>query len=159
VPRSGADLREDERRDDRGDDPEAHFREPEDRVGPRDCDVGTRNQSRASAQGEAVHAADDRRRAGVDRLEHAVELHRVLDVLVVREVDRSPLPFDVGSRAERGALALEEDSTSVADVGERLGQLRDERGIEGVAALRLRQRHAEHVPVPLHLQRSHRRGA
>ena len=106
-----------------------------------------------------MHAADDRRRAGVDRLEHAVEPHRVLDVLVVGEVDRGSLPLDVRTGAEGRPLALEEHGARVADVRERLGELGDEGGIERVPALGLRERHAEDVSVADDLQRAHRRGA
>ena len=104
-----------------------------------------------------MHDADDGRRAGVDRLEHPVQPHRVLDVLVVGEVDRRALPLDVGSCAEARALAREDDRARVPDVGERLGQLRDERRVEGVPPLRPRQRHPEDVVVALDPERRHRR--
>ena len=87
----------------------------------------------------------------------AVEPHRVLDVLVVREVDRRALPLDVGARAERRPLALEQDGPRIADVGERVRQLRDEAGVEGVPSLGLRERDPEDVSVANDLQRSHRR--
>ena len=157
--RVAADLREDERRDHRRDDPEAHLGEPEGRVRPRHRDVGARDEAGAAAEREAVDAADDGRGAGVDRLEHAVEPHRVLDVLVVGEVDRRSLPLDVRTRAERRPFALEEHRAGVADVRECVRELRDERGVERVAPLRLRERHAKDVPVPDDLQRAHRRGA
>ena len=54
-----------------------------------------------------------------------------------------------------GPSPVEEHRARVADVRERVGQLRDERGVEGVAAFGLRERHAEDVPVTLHLQRRH----
>ena len=53
APRRGADLRQDERRDDRGDDPEPHLREAEHRVRPRDRDVGARDEPGAAAEREA----------------------------------------------------------------------------------------------------------
>ena len=81
--RSAADLREDERRDHRRDDPEPHLGEAEDGVGPSDGDVGARDEPGAAAERESVDAADHGRRARVDRLEHAIEAHRVFDVLVV----------------------------------------------------------------------------
>ena len=62
----------------------------EHRVGRRDRDVGARDEAGAAAERVAVHAHDDRRRAAVDRLEHhPVEAQRVLDVLLVAEVDRA----------------------------------------------------------------------
>ena len=102
-----------------------------------------------------MDAADDRSGAGVDRLEHAVEPHRVLDVLLVGEVDRCPLPLDVRTRAERRAFALEEHGAGVADVRECVGELGDESGVERVAPLRLRERYAQDVPVPDELERRH----
>ena len=96
-----------------------------------------------------MHAADDGSRAGVDRLQHPVEAHRVLDVLVVGEVDRGSLPLDVGSGTEARALAGENDRARVADVRERSGQLRDERRVERVPPLGPCERHPEDVPVAL----------
>src|SRR5207248_10835759 len=48
--RAGTDLRERERRDHRGDDPELHLRERERRVTGRDCDVGRCDEARAAAE-------------------------------------------------------------------------------------------------------------
>ena len=141
------DLREDERRDDRRDDPEPDLGEPEDRVRPRDRDVRAGHEARPAAEREAVDAAHDRRRAGVDRLEHPVQPHRVLDVLVVGEVDRGSLPLDVGSSAERGAFALEQDGARVSDVAERLGELRDQGGVERVPPLGLREHDAKDMSL------------
>ena len=102
-----------------------------------------------------MHAADDGSGAGVDRLQHPVEAHRVLDVLVVGEVDRRSLPLDVGSRTEARALAGENDRARVADVRERIGQLRDERRVERVPPLGPRERYPEDVPVALDLEPTH----
>ena len=159
APSGAADLGENERRDDGRDDPETHLGEPEDRVGPRNGDVGARHEPAAAAEREAVHAADHRRGARVDRLEHGVQPHRVLDVLVVGEVDRRSLPLDVRAGAERWPLAFEEHRARVSDVRERVGELGDEVGVESVATLRLRERHSQDVPVPNHPQRAHRPGA
>ena len=154
-----ADPSQDERRDDRGDDPKSHFGEPEDGVRPGDRDVRARDETRPSAERMPVDDADDRGSAGVDRLEHAVQAHRVLDVLLVRQIDGRPLPLDVGSGAEARTLAGEDDGTRVAHVAEGFVQLRDERGVERVPALRAGERHAKDVPVPLDLQRAHEGGA
>ena len=96
---------------------------------------------------------------GVDRLEHAVETHRIGDVLLVGQVDRRALPLDVGAGAERRPVAFEQHGSRIADVREGLRELGDERRVEGVAALGLRERHAEEVSVPLDPQRRHLRGA
>ena len=138
--RAGADLREHERRDDRGDDPEPHLGEAERRVGRGDDDVRARDEAGAAAERVAVHARDERRRARVDRVHHPVEAQRVLDVLLEAEVDRRALPLDVGAGAEARPVAGEHDDARVADVGERLVQLRDQRRVERVSPLRLRER-------------------
>ena len=70
-----------------------------------------------------VHDADHGRGARVDRLEHAVETQRILDVLVVVEVDGRALPLDVRACTEARALPAEHDGTRVADVPEGFGQL------------------------------------
>ena len=119
-----ADPRQHERRDDRGDDPELDLGEAERRVLGRERDVDGRGEAAAAAEAVALDASDDRGRAGVDRLEHPVEAQRVLDVLLVGEVDRRALPVDVGAGAEALAFAGEDDDARVPDVGERLGAAR-----------------------------------
>ena len=154
VPPRGtrADARQHERRDDRGNDPQPHLGVPEDGVRRRNGDVAAGDEPRAAAERVALHAGDDGRRAGVDSLEHAIEPHRVLDVLVEREVDRRALPLDVGAGAEALPLAGKHDATSIADVGERVGEGGDERRVERVAALGARQRHAEDATVAVDVQ-------
>ncbi len=98
--RARADAREHEGRDDGRNDPQAHFREAEDRIEAGDGHVGAGDDARAAAEGEPLNTGDDGRRASVDRLEHPVEPHRVRDVLVVGEVDRGALPLHVRSGAE-----------------------------------------------------------
>jgi hypothetical protein len=78
-----------------------------------------------------------------------VQPQRVLGVLLEGEVDRGALPLDVGAGAEARALSREHDHTGVADVGESLGQLPDQLGVEGVSALRARHRDAEKLAVVL----------
>ena len=123
----------------------------------RDRDVGARDEAGAPAEDVPVRDAHDRGRAGLDGLEHAVEAHRVLDVLVVGEVDRGALPLDVCPGAEALALAGEDDRTRVSDVREGLGQLGDERRVERVPALGPRERDAEHRAVLLDAEGAHRR--
>ena len=154
--RGGSDLREHERRDDRGDDPEPHLREAELGVLRRDRDVGTCDEPGPASEHVAVREADDGRRARVDRLQHPVQPHRVLDVLVVREVDRGALPFDVGAGAEARPLAGEDDRARVADVSEGLGELGDQRGVERVPPLGTRERDPEDVAVSFDPERAHR---
>ena len=68
-----------------------------------------------------------------------------VDVLVEREVDGRPLPFDVGAGAEARPLAGENHGTSVSNVAERRGQLGDQGRVERVPALGPRERDAEDV--------------
>ena len=143
---------EHKRGDHRRDDPEPHFGVPEDGVRRRHGDVAARHEPRAAAEGVALHARHDGSRARVDGLEHAVEPHRVLDVLVEREVDRRTLPFDVGAGAEALPFAGQHDAASVAHVRERVGERGDERRVERVAAVGARQRHAEDATVAVDVQ-------
>ena len=138
-----------------GNDPEPHLGEAEDGVGGGDCDVRARHQPAPAAERVAVHPRDHRRRAGVDRLAHLVQPHRVLDVLVVGQVDRGALPLDVGPGTEGGAFAREDDGACVADQRERLGQLGDERGVERVTAVGTGQRDLVDRAVPLCAQPAH----
>ncbi len=132
----GSDFRKDERRDHGGDDPEPDLGEAEHRIRPRDGDIRARDEPGAATERVSVDDADDRRRAGVDRLEHRVEAHGVLDVLLVGEVDRRSLPLDVRAGTEARPFTRQHDRASVADVGERVGQLSDERRVERVSAFR-----------------------
>ena len=150
-----ADLREDEGGDDGRDDPEAHLAEPEDGVLGRHRDVDAGDEPASAPECVPVHAGNHRRRAAVDHLAHAVEAHGVLDVLLVGEIDRRALPFDVRSRTEARALAGEDDRARVPHVGEGVGELADERRVERVAALGPCKRHPQDVTVSLDAQRVH----
>lgn len=153
--RPGPDAGKDERRDHRGDDPEPHLGEPEHSVGCGQDDVGASHDARSAAEGEALHPRDDRSGAAVNRLEHAEEAQRVLDILVVGKVDRRSLPLDVGAGAEGRALARENDRSGIADVGERVRQLRDQGGVERIPALGLGDRDAQHGVLAVDPQRGH----
>ena len=96
---------------------------PNDRVLGGDRHVSAGREPAAAAEAVPLDPGDDGRGAAVDRLEHLVQAQRVLDVLLVREVDRRALPLDVGAGAEALALARQDDRARVADIGERLGQL------------------------------------
>ena len=122
MPRGGrADLGQDPRRDHGGRDPEADLGEAEDCVLRGDPDVGAGDEPGPAAERVALHPGDHGRRAAEDRLQHPVEPSRVLDVLLVGEVDRGALPLDVGTCTEARPLAGEHDGARVADVRERLG--------------------------------------
>ena len=122
--RARADLRQRVRRDHGRDDPELHLREGEQRVRRRDHDVRASDEAAAAAERMAVHARHDRRRAGVDRLQHLPQPARVGDVLLVAELDRAAHPVDVGAGGEALALAGQQHRAHVvADRPERLGQL------------------------------------
>jgi dihydrodipicolinate synthase/N-acetylneuraminate lyase len=105
----------------------------------------------------ALDSRHDGNGTAVNRLEHGVEAHRVLDVLVVVEVDRRALPVHVGPGAEAWPLALEPDGACVTDVDERPRQLCDQGRVECIPALGARERDAEDVPLPLDPERAHRR--
>ena len=99
--------------------------------------------------------ADNRRRARIDGLEHPVQPHGVLDVLVVGQVDRRALPLDVRAGAEARPLAREHDRSRIPNDYERLAQLGDERGVEGVSTLRARERDAKDDSVTFEAQPAH----
>ena len=149
------DPRQDERRDDGGDDPELHLREAEHRVGRGDRDVGARDEARTAAERVTVDTRDDRGAAGPDRLAHPVQPHRVVDVLLVREVDRAALPLDVRAGAEGRARAREDDRAGVADIRKGIRELADQLGVERVPPLRLRERDPKHVAVALDPEAGH----
>ena len=150
-----ADLRQRERRDHRRDDPELDLGERELRLGPGDRDVRAGDEPAAAAERVALDAPITGAGHGVDRLEHHPQPPRVGDVLLVAELDRGPHPVDVGAGAEARPVAREHDRARVADVGERLGQLGDQLGVERVAPVRPRHRHAQGVRDLLDAQRSH----
>ena len=100
----------------------------------------------AAAERVALDPRDDRRGAPVDRLHHREEPHGVVDVLVEGEVDRGPLPLDVGAGAEALAFAGEQDDARISDVRERLVQLGDQLRVERIAPLRLGERHPQDRP-------------
>jgi dihydrodipicolinate synthase/N-acetylneuraminate lyase len=155
--RPGPDLREDERRDDGGNDPQPNLREPEHRLLGRDRDVGARDEAAAAAERVAVNLDHHRSRAAVDRLAHPEEPEGVLDVLLVGKVDRGALPLDVGAGAEVLALTGEDYGTRVPDIRECVGELPDESRVERVTPLRTRQGDLQDGAVPLDRERAHGR--
>ena len=144
-----ADLREGEGRDHRGDDPELHLREGEDGSRLRNGDVGAGDEAGAASERMPLHPGDDGSGAAVDRLEHAAEGVRVGDVGLEVERDGGAHPLDVGAGAEARPVAGEQHRARLADVDERLGQLCDQVGVEGVSRLGPRQRDPEQVVVAL----------
>src|SRR5438270_196567 len=95
----------------------------------------------------SLNAADDGRRATVDRLEHVAERVRLADVRLVVELDRRAHPLDVGAGREALPFAGQDDGAGPADVDERLGQLRDQLRVERVARLRSRERDAQDLAL------------
>ena len=155
--RRRSDLRERERRDHRRDDAQLDLGEGEDaRPGVASAMSAQATSPAPAAERVPVHERQHRRRAAVDRFEHAPERERVVDVLVVAQIDGRAHPVDVGAGAEARPLTREHDRARSADVDERLGELRDQRAVERVPPLRPRERDAEDVAVPLHPQRRHR---
>ena len=152
---AGRNLREDERGDDRGDDPEPHLGEAEDGVLRGDRNVRARDEPAPSAQRVAVHLRDNGSRTAVDYLAHAVEAHGVLNVLLIREVDRRALPLDVRTGAEAFAVAGEDDRAGIPYVGEGPGELGDQCRVEGVPPLWARKSDAQDFSVSLDAQRAH----
>jgi dihydrodipicolinate synthase/N-acetylneuraminate lyase len=146
---------EHEGRNHRRDDPQLDLREAEGRVRRRNSNIRARRESAAAAEAIALDSGNDGGGRGVDRLEHAEEPKRVLDVLLVGEVDRRALPLHVGARAEALALAGEHDGARVSDVGEGVGERSDQRGVEGVPSLRPRNRHAENLVITFDSEHAH----
>ena len=101
-----------------------------------DRDVGAGDEARPAAERVSLNARDDRSGAAVDRLQHPAQGVRVRDVRVEVEVDRGTHPLDVRAGAEARPVAGEQHRPRLADVDERLGELGDQRGVEGVAGLR-----------------------
>ncbi len=104
-----ADLGDDERADDRWQDPQAGLGEPEPRATLGDDDVGDGAQAHPSTECRAVDSGDDRHRAGIDRLEHVGHRHRVLLVALDAERHRRSHPAEVRTGAERRSVAREHD--------------------------------------------------
>ena len=154
---SRPDLGQHERGDDGRDDPELDLGEPERRVPGGKRDVCTGREPAAAAEAVALDPGYDRRGTAVDRREHLVEPERVLDVLLIGQVDRGALPLDVRAGAEALSLAGEHDRPGIADVRESLRQLADEVSVEGVSAFGLVDGDAEDMSVPLDAQRAHAR--
>ncbi len=122
----------------------------------RDRDVGDRDEPAAAAEGVALHPHDDRRGARIDRLQHLPQPPRVLDVLLVGEVDRGAHPLNVRAGGEALSLAREDDHSRVPDVGESLGQLRDQLGVERIAPVGPRDGDPQDRPFVLGAERAHR---
>ena len=144
-----ADLRDDERRDDRRQDPEARLGEPEPRPALGDDQVADRAQPHPAAERRAVDAHDERHGARVDRLEHVGHRHRVLLVAFDVERHRRAHPGDVGAGTERRPVAGQHDHPQRGRVlagerRERRAQLGDGRGIEGVVHVGAGKRHPRH---------------
>ena len=102
-----------------------------------------------------LDAGKHRSRTGVDRLQHPVEAERILDVLLVGEVDRGALPVHVRASAEAFAVSRKHDGAGVPDVGEGLGQLADQCGVECVPTLRPSKGDPKQRSLPLDSQRAH----
>ena len=127
--------------------------------GSCDHDVAARDEPDAAAERVALDDGDDRRGAGVDRLEHAPHGSRIGDVRVDVEIDRGAHPFDVGAGAEARPVAGEHHGAARAHVDERLGELGDQGGIERVARLGPRERDAKNVVAPARCEARPRRTA
>ena len=102
----------------------------------RDGDVGAGDEAGAAAERVTLDPGDDGSGAAVDRLEHAAERVRVGHVGVEVELDGGAHPLDVGAGAEARPVTGEQHRARLADVDERLGELCDQVGVEGVSRLR-----------------------
>jgi dihydrodipicolinate synthase/N-acetylneuraminate lyase len=154
---SGADPGQHERGDHRRNDPQLDLREAEGRVRRRDRDVRARCQPAAAAEAIALNPGNDGDGGGVDRLEHAEEPKRVLDVLLVGEVDRGALPLHVRACAEALALPGEHHGARITDVGEGVSERSDQRSVEGVPPFRPGDRHAKNLHLPFDSEHAHER--
>ena len=121
----------------------------------RDRDVGRGDEAGAAAERVPLDAGHHRCGAAVDRLEHRPQRVRVGDVLLVGELGGGAHPVDVGAGGEARPVAGEHNRAGAADVDERLGQLRDHRGVERVAPVRPRERDPQDRAVALDAQVGH----
>ncbi len=133
-----ADLAHHEGRDDSRRDAQARLGKAEAHVVGGDGDVADRDKARAAAQSGAVNAADDGVPAVVYGAEHVGHAQRVVDVVVVAEVQTGAHPVEVGSGAEARAVAAQHHRAhAVVRVQQRedIAQLGDEPLVEGVVDL------------------------
>ncbi len=142
-----ADLGDDERADDRWQDPQPRLGEAEARPGLGDDHVGNGQQPHPATQRRAVDAGDDRHRAGVDGLEHVGHRHRVLFVALGVQRHRGAHPVEVGAGAEGRPVAGQDHRSKLrrrlaGERRERGPEIADEGRVEGVVDVRAGQRHA-----------------
>jgi hypothetical protein len=69
------------------------------------------------------------------------------------------LPVDIRSGAKAFAVTCQDDRAGIADFAERLRQLADQLGIEGVPTLWPSKRDPEKRPISVDSQRAHRSAA
>ena len=132
-----ADLRDDERRDDGGEDAEPRLGEPESRARLGDHEVAHRAEAHPAPERRALDSRDDGHGARVDGLEHLGHRHRVLLVALDVERHRGAHPVDVRAGTERLAFAGEDHGAQLRrrislECRERRPKLGDQRGIERV---------------------------
>src|SRR6185437_13263415 len=114
-----------------------------------------RNEARAAPERMTLHANEDGRGTGDDRLEHRPHRVRIGDVLLERKADRRSHPLDIGAGAEARTFTRQHDGVDAPDIDKCFGQLLDQLCVEGVAAVRSRERDAQYRVVALDLERAH----
>ena len=131
-----------------------------------DDDVGDRAQAHPTADRGALDASDHRNGTGVERLVHVGHRHGVLFVAFGVERHRGSHPVDVGTGAERPAVAGQDDDSKLGrtlsgKLAERGAQVGDQRRVERVVDVRPGERDAGHFagrPGPFDAQMSIRDG-
>ena len=134
-----ADLGDDVGRDDRRHDAEPDLGESEDGVARGDHDVADGGQAGTAAERGAVHAADERKRQGVEPAVHLRERLGVAEVLLPRVVHRPGHPREVAAGREHGTGAAQ-DGRADREIGvprdRPAGEFVDHLLVEGVADVR-----------------------
>ena len=153
--RRAPNLAEDERRNDRGDQAQAHFGEAERRVIGRHDDVADRGQAGTAAKRCALHASDDGHGQAIQRQEHARHVAGVVQVLLKREARHAAHPVEVGAGAKRLACAGEHDHAHAAVGRHRIGpprELGDHAVVERVSDVGTVQREVLHAAVTTNIE-------
>ena len=130
------DLRERERRDHRRDDAELHLRECEHGPVVRDCDVRARHEARSATEGVALDARDDRSRTAVDRLSIPRRAFASATFASKSRSTDARIHSTSAPAQKLGPSPASRTARALADVDERLGELGDQRGVEGVRVSR-----------------------
>ncbi len=127
---------------------EAHFGHRELRLLHRHGEVGAGDQADRAGEGVAVHARDHRLRTGVDGVQEQSQTAGIGTILRLGKCRHALHPVQVGAGGEALAVAAEHDRTHrvvLAHGVERIGQLGDQRLVEGIVHFGTIQRQRGHA--------------